>query len=238
MTAHIVTMGGGGFSMSDHGAPTNLDRYLLEISGKSAPLVCFAPTASADDPQYINKFLLAYGTLGVRTMVLTVWDGGSQESIKRMAEADIILVGGGHTVNLMALWKAHGVSKAIKARAERGDVVLAGVGAGGACWYGGCITDTFGDYSPWRGGLGLVEGSFCPHFDGEAGRAPAFTDAVAAGDLPGGYGADDGAGIHFIDGVATNFVAETRGKRVYQVMPSELPTSSGVLVEPQQMTIL
>ncbi len=238
MTAQIVTMGGGGFSMSEHGAPTNLDRYLLEISGKSSPLVCFAPTASADDPQYINKFLLAYGTLGVRTMVLTLWDGSSTDSIARIADADIILVGGGHTVNLLALWKAHGVDKAIKARAKADDVVLSGVGAGGACWYSGCITDTFGDYRAWRGGLNLVEGSFCPHFDGEAGRAPAYTDAVATGDLTGGYAADDGAGIHYIDGVATNFVAEARGKRVYRVMPSDLPTSSGVLVEPQKMTVL
>lgn len=238
MTAHIVTMGGGGFSMSELGAPTNLDRYLLEISGKSSPLVCFAPTASADDPQYINKFLLAYGTLGVRTMVLTLWDGGSTGSVARIADADIILVGGGHTVNLLALWKAHGVDKAIKARTKTEDVVLAGVGAGGACWYSGCITDTFGDFRAWRGGLGLVEGSFCPHFDGEAERAPAFTDAVASGDLTGGFAADDGAGIHYVDGVPTNFVAESRGKRVYRVMPSDLPTSSGVLVDPQQMTVL
>ena len=55
-------MGGGGFSMSPLGAPTNLDRYLVELTGKSSPLVCFAPTASADDPQYINKFLLAYAS--------------------------------------------------------------------------------------------------------------------------------------------------------------------------------
>ena len=228
----------GGFSMSPFGAPTNLDRYLVELTGKSSPLVCFAPTASADDPQYINKFLLAYGTLGVRTMVLTLWEGGSAGSVSRLADADLLLVGGGHTVNLMALWQAHGVDAAIRARHDAGDVVLAGVSAGGACWYSGCITDSFGDFRPWRGGLGLVAGSFCPHFDGEAERAPAYTDAVAGGALPGGYGADDGAGVHYVDGVPTNFIAEASGQRVYRVMPSDLPTASGVLVEPQQMTVL
>lgn len=238
MTVHIVAMGGGGFSMSPQGAPTNFDRYLVELTGKRSPLVCFAPTASADDPQYINKFLLAYGTLGVRTMILSVWDGGAAASVRRIADADLILVGGGHTVNLMALWQAHGVDRAIGARAAAGDVVLAGVSAGGACWYSGCITDSFGDFRPWRGGLGLVDGSFCPHFDGEAGRAPAYTDAVASGDLPAGYGADDGAGVHYVDGVAAQFIAETPGKRVYHVLPSDLPTASGVLVEPQEMTVL
>ncbi len=238
MTAHLVAMGGGGFSMSPLGAPTNLDRYLVELTGKRSPLVCFAPTASADDPQYINRFLLAYGTLGVRTMVLTLWQGGSAGSVARLADVDLLLVGGGHTVNLMALWQAHGVDKAIRARYAAGDVVLAGVSAGGACWYSGCITDSFGDFRPWRGGLGLVEGSFCPHFDGEAERAPAFTDAIASGALPGGFGADDGAGIHYVDGVATAYLSEAAGKNVYQVLPSDLPTSSGVLVAPQQMTVL
>ena len=61
---------------------------------------------------------------------------------------------------------------------------------------------------------------------------------MASGDLPGGYGADDGAGVHYIAGVPTNFIAEAPGQRVYRVMPSDLPTSSGVLVEPQQMTLL
>lgn len=238
MSTHIVAMGGGGFSMSPFGAPTNLDRYLLELSGKRSPLVLFAPTASADDPQYINRFLLAYGTLGVRPIVLTLWGGDTAASVARIAEADIVLVGGGHTVNLLALWKAHKVDKAIKTRAAAGDAVIAGTGAGGSCWYEGCVTDTFGAVQPWRGGLGLVPGSFCPHFDGEAERAPAYTDAIAAGDLPAGYAADDGAAVHYVDGIPTNFLAEAAGPRVYRVMPSDLPTASGVLVEPQEMTVL
>ncbi len=66
MPAHIVTAGGGGFSTSPMGRPAGLDRYLLELSGVASPRVCFVPTASADDPGYINRFLVAYGTLGVR----------------------------------------------------------------------------------------------------------------------------------------------------------------------------
>jgi hypothetical protein len=38
--------------------------------------------------------------------------------------------------------------------------------------------------------------------------------------------------------VPTNFIAESATQRVYRVMPSDLPTASGVLVEPQQMTVL
>ena len=85
MTRHIVAMGGGGFSMSQFGEPTALDRYLVRLTGKDHPLVCFAPTASSDDPSYIHKFLTAYGSLGVRTSVLTLWTGAAESVADRLA---------------------------------------------------------------------------------------------------------------------------------------------------------
>lgn len=230
MTTHIVAMGGGGFSMSMNGAPTSLDRYLLELCGKPSPLVCFAPTASADDPTYVNRFLTAYGTLGVRTMILTLWQDAGR-SLERLHDADVVLVGGGSTVNLMALWDAHGVTRALKQRAADG-VVLGGVSAGGACWFSGCATDSFGDIRPWRGGLGLLAGSFCPHFDSEDDRAPVYTGAIASGVLDGGYGCDDGAAVRFTDGQFVGAVAERPGARVMKITASSEPTASGVLTEP------
>lgn len=223
-------MGGGGFSMSSNGAPTSLDRYLLELSGVSSPLVCFAPTASADDPTYVNRFLNAYGTLGVRTMILTLWQGAGQ-AVERLHEADIVLVGGGSTVNLMALWKAHGVDTALKQKMRSSDLVVGGVSAGGCCWFEGCITDSFGDYRAWRGGVGVLQGSMCPHFDSEDGRAPAFTDAVASGALPSGYGVPDGVALHFTGGEFTRAVAEAPDKVALHIAASEEPTSSGVVTE-------
>lgn len=230
MTTHIVAMGGGGFSMSSNGAPTSIDNYLLELSGKSSPLVAFAPTASADDPTYINRFLTAYGTLGVRTMILTLWQGAA-DSIARLSQADVVLVGGGSTVNLMALWDAHGVSRALKQRAAAGDVVLAGLSAGAACWFEGCVTDSFGDFRAWRGGTGLLTGSFCPHFNGEGERAPVFTQAVASGVLPGGYAVDDGAALVFADGHLEGGIAERDGLEALRFDASNEPATSGVVTE-------
>lgn len=237
MTAQFLTMGGGGFSMSPLGAPTELDRYLLELADVRTPLVCFAPTASADDPRYINKFLTAYGTLGVRTMVLTLWEDAGH-SVERLEEADVVLVGGGHTVNLMALWDAHGVTVRLARMAAQKDVVFGGLSAGGACWFEGCITDSFGGFRPWRGGMHMLEGSFCPHFDGEADRAPVYTEAVASGDLPGGYAVDDGAAIHFVGNQVHAYVAERPGAGVRAVHPSNHPGTSGVVVEPMRVEVL
>lgn len=238
MTTHILAMGGGGFSMSGHGAPTALDRHLLDLSGKSSPLVCFAPTAAADDPVYVNRFLAAYSALGARTMVLTLWQGAA-ESVARLPEADVVLVGGGSTVNLMALWRMHGVDTALRRMATRDEgVVLGGISAGASCWFSGCVTDAFGPLRAWRGGLGLLDGSFCPHFDGESERAPVYAQAVSGGVLPAGYAADDGAAAHFVDGTFVDAVAEESGRTVSFVSPSMEPTSSGVLREELPVTVL
>lgn len=237
MTAHIVAMGGGGFSMSPLGAPTNLDRYLVELTGKASPLVCFVPTASGDDPQYINKFLVAYGTLGVRVMVLTLWSDAAR-SVERLAEADLVLVGNGLTVNMLALWKAHGVDKAIRRRFDAGDVVLGGVAAGGNAWCSGFVTDSFGlQFRAVRDGLGLLPTSFCCHFDGEDGRVPVYTDAIADGTLPEGYACDDFAGIHWADGQVSG-IAEKAGARVFSFRATQSPTSSGVFSTPLPVELL
>jgi biotin-[acetyl-CoA-carboxylase] ligase BirA-like protein len=238
MTSHILAMGGGGFSMSNRGAPTALDRYLLDLSGKSSPLVCFAPTAAADDPVYINRFLAAYSALGVRTMVLTLWQGAA-ESVDRLSEADVVLSGGGSAANLVALWRAHGVDHVIRQMVKReADVVLAGVSAGAACWFAGSLTDSFGDLRAWRGGLGLLPGSFCPHFDGEPDRPPAYAQAIASGVLPSGYAVDDGAAVHFVDKEFAGAVSEREGAEVSRFTSSNSPTAAGVLRDQLEVTVL
>lgn len=216
--------------MSSNGAPTALDRYLLEVSGKFTPLVCFAPTAAADDRTYVNRFLNAYGTLGVRTMILTLWQGAAA-AVERLHEADIVVVGGGSTLNLLALWKAHGVDIALKQMMKSHDLVVGGLSAGAACWFEGCVTDSYGDYRGYRGGLGVLEGSLCPHFDSEGERTAVFTDAIASGMLPSGYGVPDGVALHFTDGQFIKAVSEVDDRVALHILANSEPTSSGVATE-------
>ncbi len=231
MSTHIVSMGGGGFSMSPTGSPTNLDRYLVELTGRSAPMVCFIPSASADDPTYVRRFLTAYASLGVRTMVLTLWQDAAA-SLARLPQADLVLVGGGSTVNMLALWRAHGVDRVLieMMRRER-TLVLGGLSAGSACWYEGCVTDSFGDLRVLPDGLGILPGSFCPHWDGEPKRQPVFTDAISSGLLPGGHAADDGAALHWVDGRLDGAVAERAGAGVIRIEPSDEPAAGGLVIE-------
>lgn len=61
--------------------------------------------------------------------------------MERLSSADVVYVGGGSTLNLLALWRAHGVDAVLADLAARDDAVLAGVSAGANCWYEACSTD-------------------------------------------------------------------------------------------------
>ncbi len=107
---------------------------------------------------------------------------------------DVIYVSGGNTANALAVWRLHGVDLALRAAWERG-AVLGGVSAGANCWFECCVTDSFGiALDPLHDGLGLLPGSFCPHYDGEERRRPVYRSLVDGG-FPPGYAADDGAAL-------------------------------------------
>lgn len=236
MTTHIVAMGGGGFSTSDGYAATSLDRYIVSLSDAPNPLVCFVPTASGDNGLYVSRFMNAYSRSSARTSVLTLWEGAAA-SLARLDEVDIFLVGGGNTVNMMALWAAHGVSRKLAdiAADPSRNVVLAGMGAGGSAWFEACTTDGYGTgIAPFAHGLGLVPGSFCPHFDGEADRRPQFKEFVDTSQLPSGWGADNGAAMHFVDGRLEGCYAERAGAGIYRVEQNE----NGASIVEQPVSVL
>ena len=119
-----------------------------------------------------------------------------------VAEQDVIYVGGGNTAHLLALWRLHGLDTILR-DAWLGGTVLSGVSAGMLCWFAAGVTDSFGaGLAPLHDGLGLIAGSACPHYDGEAARRPRYHELVASG-FPAGYAADDGAALVFEGATAT-----------------------------------
>jgi peptidase E len=120
---------------------------------------------------------------------------------------------------MLAVWRVHQLDRILRAAWQTG-VVLAGVSAGAICWFEGGTTDSFGtDLRPFTDGLGLLAGSYCPHYDSEPGRRPLFTSLIAAGLLPAGIACDDGAGAHFIDGELRAVVSGLPGAAGYRVKP-------------------
>jgi dipeptidase E len=193
-------MGGGGFSMEP--ANTLLDDFVLSLSRRQPAKVCFIPTASADSAAYIVKFYRAFSGRSIPTD-LTLFDAPvlprhparTSDLATFIADQDVIYVGGGSTSNLLALWRRHGLDAHLRNALSNG-TVSSGVSAGMLCWFRCGITDSYGDLQPLHDGLGFIDASGCPHFDGEPERRPTYHRAIADG-LRSGYAADDGAALHF-----------------------------------------
>jgi hypothetical protein len=131
-----------------------------------------------------------------------------------LLEQDLIYVGGGSLVNLLAVWEAHELG-AILSLAWRQGIVLAGQSAGAMCWFEAGITKSSG--RPAAGaGLGLLQGSLCVHYSDEPERRAAYLDAVADG-MPGGYGLDDYAGLLWEGNGSPSALTVRRGSRAYRV---------------------
>jgi peptidase E len=131
---------------------------------------------------------------------------------------DVLWVWGGSVVNLLALWRAHGVDTAMRLAWDAG-VVLSGVSAGSLCWHVGGTTDSYGpQLRPVLDGLGLLPHSNTPHYDAEPQRRPLYQRLVAEGALPPGWATDDGVGLHFRDTDLVEVVGERPGASAWRVV--------------------
>jgi dipeptidase E len=192
----IVAFGGGGFSME--AGNRLLDDYVLRLTGKDRPRVCFLPTASGDADHYVVRFYQHFGPHADASHVsLFRRERGCRlDPREHLLAQDLIYVGGGSVVSLLGTWRAHGVDGMLR-RAWRRGVVLCGLSAGSLCWFAEAVTAFHGPPQTVRG-LGILPFSNCVHYDGEGARREAFTAAVAAGTLRPGYGIEDGAALHFV----------------------------------------
>lgn len=212
----VVAMGGGGFSME----PENplLDELVLSLARSSPPRVCFMPTASGDSEGYVAQFYRAFSALDCRPSDLTLFERRVGDLESFVLAQDVIYVGGGNTASLLAVWRAHGLDRILRLAWEAG-IVLCGVSAGMNCWFDESITDSFDleALAPLHDGLGFLCGSACPHYDGEEQRRPVYRRLVAAGELTGGWAADDGAALVFAGEALVEVVASRPGAAAYRV---------------------
>lgn len=230
---HIVALGGGGFSEeSDNHL---IDDYILAFARSSRPRICFLPTASGDAQSYIEKFHASFPPARANASHLTVFSRCDVMDARAfLREQDVIYVGGGSTINLLAIWRAHGIDGMIR-DAWLAGTVLAGISAGMVCWYEHFLTDSYigGGLRPGFSGLGLLSGSACPHYD-DPDRRAAFKAAIQARALAEGIGAEGCAALHYVDGALSEVVASHADRRAYEVRLSK----DGVLEEPLEPRIL
>jgi len=210
----ILALGGASLLASSNDG--SLHQYLLDLTGLERPRICFIGTASGDNHEYIAAFY-AFFARRAEASHLGLFDRRVDDIGAFLGEQDVIYVGGGNTANMLAIWRTHGVDRALKDAWERG-VILAGPSAGAVCWFEAGTTDSFGpEIGALRDGMRFLKGSFCPHYDSESLRRPRYQELVGSGSLPDGYAADDSVGLLFAGRELAEVVAvlpETRAFRV------------------------
>src|SRR6266851_4070643 len=197
-------------------------RHVLAIglSGKQHPGLCVLNQAVGDDPATNLRFYdrLADTPARVRHLSLFPMPNVSDPEDFLLSQ-DIIFVGGGSVANMVAVWRVHGIDEILR-KAWHAGIVLAGSSAGAICWFEGRTTDSFGiRLRPYTDGLGMLAGSFCPHYHSEAERRPLYQRLVAEGTLPGGLACDDGVGAHYVDDALAEMISDRPDGDAYRVMP-------------------
>ena len=174
---------------------------------------CFLATAGGDSPSYTVKFYNSFSAGHCEPSHLALFNRTVDDARALLLAQDVIYVGGGNTVNLLAVWRAQGIDAILREAWERG-IVLAGLCAGSMCWFEGGVTASFGRrLTSLHDGLGLLPGSNCPHY---RHRRDAYAAAVRGGLAPG-LAADDGVALHFVDRRLAAVVASRPERRAYRV---------------------
>ncbi|MEO8448133.1 MAG: Type 1 glutamine amidotransferase-like domain-containing protein [bacterium] len=226
----ILALGGGMFSME----PENgmLDKYLLNLIPKERPRICFLGTASNDGMEYRDMFYNFFRNEQCEPSHLSLLD--PPKNIEEfIMDKDIIHVGGGNTKLIVDQWKKSGLDKIMRKAYDNG-IVLSGMSAGAICWFEDGITNPSPGKLTLLPCLGLLDGSFCPHYDERAELRSAFHKLILSDVIQSGYGAEDGAAIHFVDGEPIRVVTSRPGVTAYKVRKSR----SKVIEEPMKAIYL
>lgn len=211
----ILTLGGGGFTAAEPSAA--LDALVLRLTGRPVPRICFLPTASGDQREQVIRFQERFAAWPCERSVLSLFHLADAriDPPAHLLSQDAIYVGGGSMRNMLAIWREHGIDRTMREAWEAG-IVLAGVSAGAMCWFDGGVSRSGGRLEGVHG-LGLLPGSLSVHSDSDPERLRVYLRAVAAGELPPGYAADDSAGLLFAGTELRACVASRGGAGIRRV---------------------
>ena len=172
------------------------------------------PTASNDDTNKTELFYKRFENTNFKVSHFNLVS--SVKGFERwLSGLNAIYVGGGNTKFMLELWKKNNLFETFKEVYSSG-VILSGVSAGAACWFDCFLTDSDGPGFKPLSGIGLISGSFTPHYS-DAKRANKYRQNVKNKTLPSGVAVDDGVAVLFIDGKPTEVYSSRESHNAYFV---------------------
>lgn len=235
MHTNILAIGGGGYC-GPIGGPSPIIRYFLDLTKKKYPKVCFLPTAAADSHESVSAFIDAMNRMQAHPNYLQLFHPPTSDIESFVMDFDAVYVSGGHTKNMLALWREWSLDK-ILIKAWRKGIVMGGASAGAICWFEqGCTDSITEGFDPLLNGLGILKGSFGPHYGHQRGRwRKEYMEMVRTGKLTAGYGVTDRAALHYVDGKLAHIVAESEDAAVYRIKKEK---NGEVSESPQKLELI
>lgn len=192
-------------------------KEIIKLTGKKRPKICFLPTASGDNAKDIIRWYELVHDLSVEATVQRTFEIGSKSQKVSFEDVllnvDAIVVGGGNTVNMIAVWEAQGIDLVLEKALEKG-VILAGNSAGSLCWFEKGITDSRPVKLGVVEGLGFLKFSNCPHY---GARRELYHEYIKTGIFKAGYGIGSSSGIIFKNGKPFKVVSTSEEHNSYFV---------------------
>tara|TARA_B100001175_G_scaffold44913_1_gene34129 strand:+ start:19646 stop:20344 length:699 start_codon:yes stop_codon:yes gene_type:complete len=209
----IIAIGGGGFGREIK--DLKIEKYIIEQCSKQNPSVCFIPTATGDDANYIQNFYKVFNALDCNTSHIDFFKRtiSLEEHINQQ---DIIFVGGGNTKSMLAVWKEWGLDSILH-KAYQNGTIMSGVSAGAICWFKNGITDSWKEHQAVLPCLGFIEGNCCPHYDEEPERIPFVKQILENNMLDECLAIEGLCALHIIDDIPKFTVSFGEDKNSYQV---------------------
>lgn len=197
----IIFAYGGGFGKT-------FINYVAELTNKKNPSICYIPTAAADSDRAIKRWVDRSEGLAIKPYVLKTFISSYRQDKtfeEILLSMDAIIVSGGNTLNMMAIWHAQGIDTVLRKAYDKG-IILAGGSAGSLCWFDSGTTDSRPKELTIVNCLGFLPYSHSPHYSSEESRRPAYHKNILNGDLAPGYAIDNNAGIVFKNGKVDHVV--------------------------------
>jgi len=194
-------------------------KYVISLTGKTNPKICFLPTAGADNQYEINYWFKLCSKLPVKASVqraFVVSTPGQPDFEENLLQMDAIIVGGGNTLNMMGIWKAQGIDTVLLKAYQKG-IILAGGSAGSLCWFKSGLSDSRPKELSIVDCLGFIDASHCPHFTSETARKPLYEKFILEKKLLPGYAIDDMAGVLFQNGKFIKALTINENNNVYYI---------------------
>jgi peptidase E len=204
--------------------PGALLDFAISVAATSRPIrrLCYIPTAVGDRQDAIDHYTTRFAERDdVEFSFLRLFTQPNVPDVRaHLLSQDVILVEGGSVVNLVAVWRAHGLPEILRECWETG-IVLTGASAGSLCWHVGGPTDSFRDnLDPFTGGLAFLPYSNGVHDDlDDQPRRTTFRELIANGKLPAGYATEDGTGLLYAGTELLEAVTILPSRHAWHVTP-------------------